>query len=725
MRQIATGHRRADRRRLTRSLVIDFHMTDAVLDDALKEQIQSAYSTWLGAREFAARRGQREMIATIARVLTRPEGKRRLAAIEAGTGTGKTAAYCIAAIPIAKALDKRLVIATATVALQEQIVLRDLPDLAARTGLQFSYALAKGRQRYVCLKRLDDRLRSDAPDAQESLPMFEPVSGDARALYQSMLGEFARGHWDGDVDSWDDGVDEAHWRSVTTDHRGCANKRCGFFHQCPFFKSRTGLDKADVVVANLDLVLADLALGGGAVLSEPADTIYVLDEAHHLPDKTQQHFTYRLRLRATVQWFDQINASVGTLAQRVGRPPELMSQVHAMTASTGALATSLGELIAIVTTLEYISRDDERHLFRFPLGQVPQAVGEFAGAAAGDMQALATQLDSVHGLLQEVIDGQRSWERGHEAEDWLGIVGQHVNRATGSAALLADYRSGAAAESEPRARWITRVVFDHGEDFDLVSAPMQPGTLLEDALWSQAYAVICTSATLTALGRFDRYIERAGLDNDVLVQRIPSPFDFPRIATFNVPAMTADPRDGAAHTDEVAQRLPELLARDRSALVLFASWRQLHEVVRRMPQALAEQMKVQGNGSKQALLRSHCEAIDAGRSSYVVGVASFAEGVDLPDDYCRHVIIAKLPFSVPDDPLDEAMAEWLESQGRNAFFEISLPDAAMKLVQACGRLIRHEGDHGRITLLDRRILTQRYGQRLLDALPPFRRVLGE
>ena len=211
----------------------------------------------------------------------------------------------------------------------------------------------------------------------------------------------------------------------------------------------------------------------------------------------------------------------------------------------------------------------------------------------------------------------------------------------------------------------------------------------------------------------------------MLVQRIPSPFDFPRIATFDVPRMTADPRDASAHTDEVTRLLPDLLALERSALVLFASWRQLNEVVRRMPPALVDLLKVQGNGSKQALLSAHRAAIDAGHPSYVVGVASFAEGVDLPDDYCRHVIIVKLPFAVPDDPLDEAMAEWLESQGRKPFFEISLPDAAMRLVQACGRLIRHEGDHGRITLLDRRILTQRYGRQLLDALPPFSRIYDE
>ncbi|HEY6600026.1 MAG TPA: ATP-dependent DNA helicase DinG, partial [Pseudomonadales bacterium] len=641
-------------------------MTEAALDNALKERIQVAYRTWLGERAFNARRGQREMIASIARVLTRAEGQRRIAAIEAGTGTGKTAAYCIAAIPIAQALGKRLVVATATVALQEQIVLRDLPDLAARSGLEFSFALAKGRQRYVCLKRLDDRLRDESQDV---LPMFEPVSGDARVLYQNLLGAFARGEWDGDVDGWADGIDDAHWRNVTTDHRGCASNRCGFFRQCPFFKSRGRLDKADVVVANLDLVLADLALGGGAVLSDPADTIYVLDEAHHLPDKTQQHFTFRLRLRGTLQWLDQVNASVGTLAQRVGRPGELLVLVQQITTLTARLAQPLRDMAEIAAGLDFVVRDDERSLCRFRLGQIPLALGELAGAAVKDVDALAHCVDAVHQLLQEVVDGQRSWEHGHEAEDWLGVVGQHVNRALGTSALLADYRAGASVEPGPRARWITRIVFDGGDDFELVSAPMQPGELLEEALWSQAYAVVCTSATLTALGRFDRFLERAGLTDDVFVQRIPSPFDFPRIATFDVPRMTADPRDASAHTDEVTRLLPDLLALECSALVLFASWRQLNEVVRRLDPSLVDLLKVQGNGSKQALLEAHRAAIDAGRPSYVVGVASFAEGVDLPDDYCRHVIIAKLPFAVPDDPLDEAMAEWLESQGRKPFFE--------------------------------------------------------
>jgi ATP-dependent DNA helicase DinG len=696
-------------------------MTAEVLDADLKERIQAAYRTWLAARNFRARRGQREMIATIARVLTKDDGGRRIAVIEAGTGTGKTAAYCIAAIPIARALGKRLVIATATVALQEQIVMRDLPDLAQRTGLEFSYALAKGRQRYVCLKRLDDQLRNES---QDDLPMFEAATGAARVVYQRLLGAFAEGTWDGDVDGWPDGIDEAQWRAVTTDHRGCASSRCGFFRQCPFFKARAGLDKAAVVVANLDLVLADLALGGGAVLSSPEDTIYILDEAHHLPDKTQQHFTVRLRLRASVTWLEQLNTTVGTLAQRVGRPPELLVHVQSIAALSASAGPRLNELAALVSGLDFVARDDDRHLYRFPLGVVPDEVRTVAADVAGDFEALAQRLDAIHEQLQEVVDGNRSWEHGHEAEDWLGVIGQHVSRAAGGWALLADYQDAASDAVAARARWITRVLFDSGDDLELVSAPMMPGALLEESLWSQAFAVINTSATLTALGRFDRFLERAGLDEQTVVQRIPSPFDFPKIATFTVPAMSADPRDGQAHTDEVVRLLPDLLALECSALVLFTSWRQLNDVVRRLPGELAARLKVQGNGSKQALLDAHRAAIDAGQPSYVVGVASFAEGLDLPDDYCRHVIIVKLPFAVPDDPLDEAMAEWLEAEGRNPFFEISLPDASLRLVQACGRLIRHEGDYGRITLLDRRILTQRYGKRLLDALPPFRQVLA-
>jgi ATP-dependent DNA helicase DinG len=694
-------------------------MTELLLDSELKSRIQGAYSRWLEARDFNPRRGQREMIATIARVLTAPEAP-RIAVLEAGTGTGKTAAYALAAIPIAQRLEKRLVIATATIALQEQILFKDLPDLAQLAGLEFSFALAKGRQRYVCLKRLDDRLRGDA---QADLPMYEFLEDATRVLFAQLLDAFATRKWDGELDSWADGIEAEDWRMITTDHRGCTNHRCGFFKQCPFFKARNGLEKADVVIANLDLVLADLALGGGAVLPEPEDTIYVLDEAHHLPDKTQQHFTVQTRLRSTLQWLDQVAGTLGSMAQRFGRPPELVALAQQITELAETGAAQLAELAILVPQLEYEARDEHRAIHRFALGRVPVELAQASGSAAPSLHELSQRLECAHEMLQEVVDGTRLWKVAHEAEDWLPAIGQQVARALAVTQLLEDYQQGAESARADRARWISQVGAESAEDYELTSAPIETGALLKAALWSRGYAVVCTSATLAALGRFDRFLERAGLE-DVVTARIASPFNYAELASLHVPNMQSDPRDPAAHTDEISRMLPDLLATARSALVLFTSWRQLNDVVDRMPEQLTPLLRIQGRGSRTALLDDHRRAIDAGEQSYLIGVASFAEGVDLPDDYCRHVIIAKLPFAVPDDPIGQTVAEWLEHDGRNPFFETTLPEASMRLIQACGRLIRHEADFGRVTLLDRRVVTARYGATLLDALPPFRRELG-
>ena len=680
----------------------------SLLTDTLKNDIQTAYRAWLAARGFNPRRGQREMIAHVARTVT--SDAPRIAVIEAGTGTGKTAGYSLAVIPAAQALGKTVVLSTATVALQEQVTLHDIPDLKDNAGLKFSVALAKGRGRYLCLKRLDDHLKYQG---QQEIALFEAADSDHVALYQTMLEAFARGEWDGELDSWPDELPDGAWSGVTTDHRGCSNNRCGFFKQCPFFRARGELEGTDVIVANHDLVLSDLALGGGAVLPDPEDCIFVLDEAHHLADKTQNHFSSRARINGTISWLEQVNTVLGSLAQRFARPQELVAIATDVAVEAGALRGALDALLNELTTLSFEPRDDELDIHRFAMGDVPQAVADKANGALPHMAKICEVLEKAHDLVQTAVTGESNWPNAHVAEDWLVPVGQLQTRAEATLALLNDYAQGTAYR---HARWINRT----DADMELVSAPIEPGYILKEVLWQRAYGAICTSATLSVMGRFDRFMERSGLEGDVTQVKIPSPFNFPQIATFRVPSMQSDPREFDAHSAEVAQLLPELLQQERSALVLFTSWRQLNAVTRALPDALSSELLIQGEGAKQVLLRTHKERIDAGDPSYLVGVASFSEGLDLPDDYCRHVIIVKLPFAVPDDPIDQAIAEWAEARGRNAFYEISVPDAALKLVQACGRLIRHEGDFGRITMLDNRIVTKRYGQALLESLPPYR-----
>ena len=685
-------------------------MSQGLLTDQIKDAIQSAYRTWLGAREFKPRRGQREMIAQIARTLSQNEP--RICAIEAGTGTGKTAAYCLASIPLAKHIGKTVVLSTATVALQEQVVIQDLPDLKQRAGLNFSVSLAKGRGRYMCLKRLDDHLKYQN---QQEIPIFDASGEDFSVLYQEMLNRYSQGGWDGELDSWVEPLPDSAWAGVTTDHRGCSNNRCSYFKQCAFFRARNSLEGADVIVANHDLVLADLALGGGAVLPVPEDCIYILDEAHHLAEKTQNHFASSARIQGTLQWFENVNNVLGTATQRFARPANLVGLSTNVAAETAALGDSFTALSQALAILPLEPRDEDREIYRFPLGEVPATIADLCGTALPGMDRLCDNIERFHDLLSDAVAGNQDWEKAFEAEDWLLPVGQLQNRALATRALLQDYALG-VEQTHRCARWVSRNQYD----VDMVSAPIEPGHILREVLWQRCYGAVCTSATLTALGRFERFLERSGLPPETPTTSIVSPFNYPEIATFHVPSMRSDPRDFDAHSDEVTRLLPELLTRERSALVLFTSWRQLNAVTKALPEDVVDGLLVQGDGSKQALILEHRRRIDEGECSHLVGLASFSEGLDLPGDYCRHVVIVKLPFAVPDDPVDQAIAEWAEAQGRNPFYEISVPDAALKLVQACGRLIRNERDYGTVTMLDKRIVTQRYGQALIDSLPPFR-----
>ena len=679
------------------------------LTDELKATIQNAYSTWLGHRGFKPRRGQRQMIADIARGLTEED---RLCVVEAGTGTGKTAAYCLAAIPVAKACDKRVVISTATVALQEQVALRDLPDLKSHADLDFSFTIAKGRGRYVCLKRLDDRLAYDS----ERDHLYGPPQAEDLEIYQRLETAFDTGTWDGDLDNWADGVPTKAWTPVTNDRAGCHGRRCKYYHQCPVFRARADVADADVVVANHDLVLTDLRIGGGVVLPNPSETIFILDEAHHLPDKTRDQFTAHAALRGCADWLKQISSSIETMARRFDQPREVQRARERLAEEAGGAEDLLAAVGTIVGDLPFEPRDADTETHRFPLGEVPEPLAEAAEPLGRSFGGVAAVLEELGNDLDDVVEGNLDWPNAEQAESWRPTIGQLAGRAAGAETLFSDYGNSSAASA---ARWVTRRL-DRREEVELTSVPLMPGEILNDALWSNCHAALATSATLCALGTFARFRESAGLADSVRESRIASPFQFERVATFSVPPMRAEPSASQDHTEEIASLLPDLLQLEQSALVLFNSWWQFNAVVESLPEELRPHCRLQGETSKQRLIRDHTKAIDQGEASYLFGLASFAEGVDLPGDYCRHVIMARIPFAVPDDPVDQAVAEWLVNQGRNPFMEQSLPDASLRLVQACGRLIRNESDSGRITLLDRRIVTRRYGESLIAALPPYR-----
>ncbi|MBC6904627.1 ATP-dependent DNA helicase DinG [Saccharophagus sp. K07] len=701
-----------------------------MLPDTVKQAIQSSYSRFLKTKQLNPRYGQKLMIAAIARTLGAirldDEQKRsndgHICVVEAGTGTGKTVAYLLAAIPAAQALGKKVVVSTATVALQEQIVFKDLPDVRQNSGLAFEYGLVKGRGRYLCLSKLDRIL---AESHEDLLFLYDDVSGGIspqdKTLYQSMMEQLSTNRWDGDRDSWPEELPQAAWSRVTTDHRQCTGRRCSFVRQCSFFKARDSLDDLDCIVANHDLVLADLALGGGAILPSPQDTIYIFDEAHHLPDKALSHFSAHTRVVSTSRWLGMSEGQWKGLMESLADAVHIMqiaAPVESALKTTRQLLDTVQPLL--VPYMAEMDRTAPTPRYRFPQGQVPPALEEIARQLASAFGEVYRLLDKLCNEVSKLLESDHSPVPMDELEAVFPLLGSWCSRAEANQDLWKSYSDSTPDPKWPIARWISLIQYEDTVDFEVVSSPILASHTLSQHLWQVCCGAVATSATLTALGSFERFKLRAGTPADATYEVVPSPFDFASRGVLRVPKAAVDGNLVDAHTQAIVGMLPRLLNPTQGSLVLFASRRQMLDVHEQLDDELRERILMQGNESKQVLIKAHRDRVDAGQGSVLFGLASFAEGLDLPGRYCEHVIIAKIPFAVPDDPVEAAMAEWIEAQGGNAFMQIAVPDAAIKLVQACGRLLRTEDDAGVVTVLDRRLISKRYGKAILNSLPPFR-----
>ncbi len=706
-----------------------------MLSNEVKTTIQSAYTKFLEGRQLKPRYGQKLMIAEIAKTLGSveldDEGVRtsdgHICVVEAGTGTGKTVAYLMAAIPIARALGKKLVVSTATIALQEQIVNKDLPELKRQSGLQFNFALAKGRGRYLCLSKLDRLLMEQEASHDPARALYEDelpqVSAEDVKLYQQMVETLAGNQWDGDKDSWKTVLDDSSWQRVTTDHRQCTGRRCSNVSSCSFFKSRDSLGTVDVIVTNHDLVLADLALGGGAILPAPADAIYIFDEGHHLPEKALNHFACHGRTIATTRWLDQCLKSLSEMLGQISGAGNIDRFAEQLPAELATAKRNMElvwpQLQQYTDTLEPDGDNSPR--YRFEHGIVSDDLRLIAEALKHSFERLTDLLSRMTREVEDALEDRHCDVPAVDLEAWYPVLGNWQGRAEANLELWASYASADAEDAVPKARWLTLVDTGAYVDIEVCSSPILAAKTLAYSLWQACCGAVVTSATLTALGNFQRFQMRAGTPNNSCYTMVPSPFDFAK-AELHIPEEASDASNALAHTRAIIEHLPRLLSKAKGSLILFSSRRQMREVYQGLPTEWQELILMQGEGSKQALISQHKANIDKKQGSILFGLASFAEGLDLPGAYCEHVVIAKIPFSVPDDPVEAALAEWIEKRGGNAFMEITVPDAAIKLVQASGRLLRTETDAGQITIMDDRLLTRRYGSAILKSLPPFKRI---
>jgi len=675
---------------------------------------------------FEDRPSQRDMAAYAADVYN--DGG--VALLEAGTGVGKSFAYLVPALVWARENGERTIVSTNTINLQEQLVGKDLPILARAlaTGDHTpSFALLKGWRNYLCLARLEQ-----ARAAQDS--MFD---ADRAAELEALAGWAAR-TGDGSLADLADEPSAEVWDSVAAESDLCTRLQCPHFERCFLFQARRRAAEADVVVVNHHLLASDLAVRmasdnwlEAAVL--PPYRRLVLDEAHHLEDVAATHLGAQVSSLGVQRLLGRLERNgrglLPTITSELAGRDDLLAAAsrdlvrQSMFDALASARVAADALFAILA--RHLDADSSRaSVVRLTDDFAEHRIwGEGLAVAFENLVIAFDRLrDGVETIADRLTLDDPADRRVQLIAELRGVVRRLDAAAQGLKAALRPPPGG-----PPAVRWLER----RGKrtaSLALASVPLDLAPVLKENLFDRVTTVVLTSATLAASGDFGFLEERLGLDIEptrVCVREVlPSPFDFAAQAVFGVPTDFPEPRDDeGGHDAAVARALLDLAhASDGGIFALFTS----HGALRRTADAVRAKvggrwpLLVQGEGQRDQLLRRFRES----GSAILLGTDSFWEGVDVPGRALRVLILAKLPFRVPTEPLTAARLERLEQRGENGFLRYLVPLAALKLKQGFGRLIRTRTDVGAVLLLDRRVVTKHYGRHMLEGLPRAESVIG-
>ncbi len=688
-----------------------------------------------GFGAYESRDGQRDMAVTIAR--TYADGG--VALLEAGTGVGKSMAYLVPALRWAAANKERTVVSTNTITLQEQLFGKDLPLLADLLSDQpVRFALLKGWRNYLCLSRLG---QAEAGSAS----LFEAPQREELAT----LVEWSKVTKDGSLSDLATPPRPDVWDEVAAEGDLCTRLKCPHFDACFVFKARRVAATADVVVVNHSLLLADIAVrrasqnwAEAAVL--PAYSHLVVDEGHHLEDAAANHLGSSVSNRAVSKLLNRLERRGGreakgllpTLETRLMARGDLLSvaSLDLLRARLRpALENARGDAAQLFDRIAIWLQESKQATIRLTPDLHKEAVWRDGLQAA--LRNLMAALESIGENLRLIRERLETEDERDEAllsllQELRGVGSRTSAHIDALRATLdpPDEALGFVRWAEIRGRSDGGMRGNSTPTVLLYSVPLDLAPILREDLFGRLSSTVVTSATLTADAKFNFLLGRLGLDEtetNVETALFPSPFDYASNALLVVPNDTPAPNvDPIGHQRAVVSHVLDVAAASDGGLFVLAT---SHRDVKALSAALRGPagangwpLLVHGEDGRDTLLRRFRQS---GRA-ILIGTATFWEGVDVPGHALRGLIINKLPFRVPTEPMVAAQCDAIEARGGNPFMEYMLPHATLRLKQGVGRLIRTATDRGVIVLDDVRVVTKHYGRDLLDALPPAQRVLG-
>src|SRR6266480_336567 len=619
--------------------------------------------------EYEHRPGQTEM----ARAVVRAFEKRRHLIVEAGTGTGKTLAYLVPAVAAALGGRGRVIISTGTKNLQEQLMEKDIPFLQGVLPKSFKAAYMKGRNNYACLHRLGRAESSPVLEGLEEIDYFDEVVHWAKA---SATGDRA------ELSNLPESL--SFWRHIDARSETCLGQKCTNFDACFITRMRERALDADIVVVNHHLFFADLALRNsmyGSVL--PDYTAVILDEAHLIEDVASEYFGMQVS-----------NYQIDDMIRDVGAVP------YEDGAADREITKTSSRVMRFAENFWMGFREGRGEEGRYPIipgsFAVRNRAGELQSTTLGD---LYVALDGALSRLETTLDALK--EKPPEIENLVRRIRQ----------TKFDLQFIATGTDKKFVYWTER----RGRGFFLRASPIDVSGLLEDKLFEKVDTVVLTSATLSSAGNFNFIRERLGLDQaeEMIAESI---FDFENQAVLYLPQQMPDPRSPQWASAAAAEVVKVVNATEGRAFVLSTSLSGMNDLYDRVAPELDYPCFVQGSASKSALLKTFRTTPNA----VLFATSSFWQGVDVRGKQLSCVIIDKLPFAVPSDPIVAARQRHIEEQGGSSFYEYSVPQAIISLKQGLGRLIRSTTDRGVLAVLDPRLRTKMYGQMFLKSLPPCR-----